>query len=205
MIRFCLKFAVFGIFFVCFTCSAFGQVTNEKLRTELLEMVKRDQAARDECAKGTADEQIKCIVRTAQEIDAPNTKRIEQILNTSGFPTAKTVGVDGVKAYFLILQHSDSVPLRLRCRKGIERAWKDRVLSPSEYTGFIDRLLVKQGKAQIYGSNFDSRDGKLVMSRTIDLKNLDKRRKNAGLPSIAEYVEMLKKIYSLEVVTPGVK
>ncbi len=185
--------------------STSSQVTNERLRLELLEMVKRDQAARDECAKGNADEQIKCIVRTAHEIDTPNTKRIEEILNTTGFPTSRAVGIDGVKAFFLILQHSDSVELRLRCRKGIEQAWREKVLSPSEYTGFIDRLLVKQGKPQIYGSNFESKDGKLVMSKTKDLKNLDKRRKQAGLPSIAEYVEMLKKAYNLEVVLTVVK
>ncbi|MEQ1603353.1 MAG: DUF6624 domain-containing protein [Pyrinomonadaceae bacterium] len=205
-----MKFFVGNLLFIAASLiflagSTPGQVKNERLRLELLDMVKRDQAARDECAKGNADEQIKCIVRTAQEIDAPNTKRIEEILNTTGFPTSKAVGIDGVKAYFLILQHSDSIVLRLRCRKGIGQAWREKVLSPSEYTGFIDRLLVKQGKPQIYGSNFESKDGKLIMSKTKDPKNLDKRRKHAGLPTIAEYVEMLKKAYNLEVVLTVVK
>ena len=177
-----------------------AQATNEKLRSELLQMRQRDQAARDACTKGNADEQIKCLMNTAETVDHPNVKRIAEIISATGFPSAKEVGVDGVKAFFLILQHSDSVELRLKCKKGIERAFKERVLSPSEYTSFVDRLLVKQGKPQIYGSNFESKEGKLVMSKTTDFKNLDKRRISAGLPPIAEYVKMMKEFYNLEVV-----
>lgn len=168
-------------------------------------MVERDQKARSDCAKDDADEQMRCIVKAAETIDVPNTKRITEIANTSGFPTAKAVGVDGVKAFMLVLQHSDSIALRLKCKAGIERAFKEKVLTPNEYTNFVDRLLVKQGKPQIYGSNFDSKGGKLVMSKTIDVKNLDKRRKAIGLPPIAEYVKMMKEAYNLDVVIPEFK
>lgn len=182
-----------------------AQATNEKLRAELLEMRQRDQAARDGCIKGDADEQIKCLISTAEKVDTPNVKRISEVIYSTGFPTAREVGVDGVKAFFLILQHSDSVELRLKCKKGIERAFKEKVLSVSEYTSFVDRLLVKQGKPQIYGSNFESKDGKLVMSKTKDIKNLDKRRKAIGLPPIDEYVKMMKEFYKLDVVVSGDK
>jgi hypothetical protein len=198
-------FAVAMVVALLFVSGANAQVTNEKLRAELLTMVERDQKARSDCAKGDADEQMRCIVQAAETIDVPNTKRITEIANKSGFPTVKAVGADGVKAFMLILQHSDSIALRLKCKAGIERAFKDKVLSSNEYTNFVDRLLVKQGKPQIYGSNFESKGGRLVMSKTIDVKNLDKRRKDIGLPPIAEYVKMMKDAYNLEVVIPKTK
>ena len=181
--------------------AAIAQVANDKLRSELLTMVKRDQVARDTCSMDDANELIRCLAKT----DEPNVERIREIIYSTGFPTSKEVGIDGVKAFFLILQHSDSVQLRLKCKKGIESAFRNKVLSVSEYTSFIDRLLVKQGKPQIYGSNFELQDGKVVMSKTKGLKNLDKRRRAIGLPPIAEYVKMLKDAYNLEVVLPLIK
>jgi len=178
-----------------------AQATNEKLRSELLAMVKRDQAARDTCPIADGIELVKCLAA----VDGPNVKRISEVIYSTGFPTSKEVGVDGVKALFLILQHSESIELRLKCKKGIEQAFQDKVLSVSEFTVFVDRLLIKQGKPQIYGSNFDLKDGKMVMSKTKDLTNLDKRRRQIGLPPISEYVKVLREAYNMEVLLPEKK
>ena len=183
---------------VCLT----GAQSNPALRDELLQMRDRDQAVREKCANGTAEQQGKCLIDSADEADRPNTKRINEIFNKSGFPVVSQVGSDGVKAYVLIMQHSGDIELRNKSRKGMKRAFKDKVLSANEYTNFVDRLLVDQGRRQIYGANFTSRDGKLVMSPVKDPKNLDKRRKAIGLPPIAEYAKILSEAYKLEVVIP---
>ncbi|MDM7923721.1 MAG: hypothetical protein QUS14_15590 [Pyrinomonadaceae bacterium] len=182
------------------SATVFSQAVDEKLRAELLAMRERDQAARLKCANGTADEQMKCLVEAAKEIDAPNTKRITEIFDAKGFPSASLVGTDGVKAFFLILQHSGSLELKKKCLAGIRQAFEEKVISPSEYASFVDRLAVDEGKSQIYGSNFEMKDGKLVMSPVEDMANLDSRRKVLGLPPIAEYAKMLKEFYKLEVV-----
>ena len=169
------------------------------LRDELLQMQERDQAVRDKCT-GTADEQTKCILKVLEEVDRPHTKRLNEIFNKSGFPVMSQVGSDGVKAFVLLMQHSGDIELRKKSEKGMKQAFKDKVLSANEYTNFIDRLLNDQGKPQIYGSNFQMKDGKMVMHPVKDPKNLDKRRKAIGLPPISEYVKMLKEAYKLEVV-----
>jgi hypothetical protein len=71
-----------------------------------------------------------------------------------------------------------------------------------DYANFSDRLLVNLGKPQVYGSNFEFKEGKLVLSRTKDIKNLDTRRKKLGLPPIAEYARVLGQLYKMEVVIP---
>lgn len=180
--------------------SAAAQEKESALKAELLSMRERDQAARTECAKGTAEEQMKCMAKVFETVDKPNTRRLNEIFAVGGFPEASAVGPEGVKAFFLLLQHSGDLELKKKCVSGIERAFKAGVLNVSEYSSFVDRLLVDQGKPQIYGSNFESRDGQLVMSPTEDVVNLDKRRKEIGLPTIAEYMKMLKEFYKLEVV-----
>lgn len=45
------------------------------------------------------------------------------------------------------------------------------------------------------------KDGKLIMSKVKNRKNLDRRRK-IGLPPIEEYAKKLKEFYNLEVEIP---
>jgi hypothetical protein len=179
-----------------------AQAVDEKLRAELLAMRDRDQQARNDCDKGTTDERIKCYANISEAVDKPNTKRINEICSSIGFPTAKAVGKDGVDAFLLILQHSNDLELKKKCLSAITKAFETKQVSASDYANFTDRLLVNLGKPQVYGCNFEFKDGKLVMSKTEDLKNLDERRKKIGLPPIADYAKMLKQIYQMEVVVP---
>ena len=174
--------------------------TMPDLRNELLQMLERDQAARVKCANGTTDEQIKCLVKIAEEIDAPNTKRMNDILASRGFPTPTLVGRDGVGAFVTMLQHVRDVETRKNSAVGMTRAYEDKVILPHQYAGFVDRLLIDQGKPQRYGSNFEMKDGKMVMTPVEDPRNLEKRRKDLGLPTMAEYMKMIKEMYKLEAV-----
>jgi len=194
-----MKFSLVIIFFCAVAC--IGQ-TNSALREELLKMLEVDQKARQECVKGNADEQMKCFIETLEKVDKPNTARLNEIFNQYGFPTQKAVGKEGVQAFMIMLQHTPDESLRQKCLKPITKAFKRWEIPPQDYANYVDRLLVHQKKPQIYGSNFDMKDGKLVMSKVKDRKNLDKRRKKIGLPPIEEYAKMLKEAYNLEVVIP---
>lgn len=176
--------------------------THEKLRTELLAMRERDQTAREACDKGTTDERVSCYARVAERVDKPNTVRLKEIMNSGGFPDAKAVGKDGLEAFYLILQHSQDVEFKQQCLEHITKAFEAKQLAPMDYANFTDRLLVNLGKPQVYGSNFEFKDGKLVMSPAEDVKNLDARRRKIGLPPMAEYVQKLKEVFKMEVVDP---
>lgn len=191
----------FSILFIILVFAAVGAAqSNTTLREELLKMRETDQQAREQCAKGNGDEQTKCLVETLEKIDKPNTARLNEIFNQSGFPTWKSVGKDGVQAFLILLQHTSDESLRQKSLKPITKAFKRKEIPPQDYANFVDRLLAHQNKPQIYGSNFDFKEGKLVMSKVKDRKNLDKRRQKIGLPAIEEYAKKLKEFYNLEVV-----
>lgn len=199
------RFAFAAAAVLLFAGAAVSQVSDPGLRAELLAMVEKDQDARKKCAGRPAEEQIKCMTAVAEEVDKPHVVRLAELIERSGFPKAGAVGADGVKAFLLLLQHSNSIDLRKRSEGGVRQAFEEKILSPSEYAGFIDRLLIDQGKPQQYGSNFEIKEGKLVMSETEDLKNLNKRRENLGLMTIEAYAAELKKFYGLDVVIPDHK
>ena len=187
---------------ILFVAVAAHAQTNEKLRTELLGMRERDQAAREACDKGTTDERVVCYGQVAKRVDGPNTVRLKEIMKSGGFPDAKAVGKDGVEAFYLMLQHSQDTEFKKQCLEHITKAFQAKQLAPMDYANFTDRLLVNLGKPQVYGSNFEFKDGKLVMSPVEDLKNLDARRSKLGLPPMAEYVKKLKEVFKMDVVDP---
>ena len=189
------------IWFSVFVATASGQQF-PNVRTELLQMEKVDQEARLNCTNGTSEEQIKCLGEISKAIDEPNTKRISQIYDQIGFPNTAKVGKDGLQAFMILLQHAPTDELRVRSLKPISKAFKNRELPAMEYANFVDRLRLHQGKKQLYGAGFEIKDGKLVLSPTEDLKNLEKRRARIGLPPMAEYIKGLEEIYHLKAVYP---
>ncbi|HEY0457922.1 MAG TPA: DUF6624 domain-containing protein [Pyrinomonadaceae bacterium] len=195
-----MKFSIIVILLCVIASSA---QTDAALRGELLKMLDVDQQAREQCAKGNGDEQLKCLIETLEKVDKPNAARLNEIFNQTGFPTEKAVGKDGLQAFMILLQHTPDETLRRKCLKPITKAFKRKEIPPQDYANFVDRLLVHQNKPQIYGSNFDFKDGKLVMSPVRNRKNLDRRRRKIGLPTIEEYAKKLKEFYNLEVEIPN--
>ena len=192
-----------SVLILMLVCAGFcAAQTSTALRDELFKMRDVDQQAREQCARGNGDEQVKCLVETLEKIDKPNTARLNEIFNQYGFPNKKLVGKEGVQSFLILLQHTSDESLRQKSLKPITKAFRRKEISPIDYANFVDRLLVHQNKPQIYGSNFDFKNGKLVMSKVKNPKKLDKRRRKIGLPTIEEYAGKLKEIYNLEVVIP---
>jgi hypothetical protein len=165
-------------------------------------MESADQDARLKCTNGPADAQMNCFVEITKAIDEPNTKRLGEIFNEIGFPNTAKVGTDGLSAFMLVLQHAPTDDLRVRSLKPITAAFRKKEIPPMAFANFVDRLRLHQGKKQLYGSSFDFKDGKMVMSPTEDPKTLAKRRAKIGLPTLAELIKELSEMYHMEVVVP---
>ncbi len=56
----------------------------------------------------------------------------------------------------------------------------------------IDRTRKNEGKAQLYGTQFEAN---WELWKVEDEENLDKRRAEMGLSSVKEYIERSKKFY----------
>jgi hypothetical protein len=180
-----------------------AQVSYPHLRDELVSMLKVDQDARGKCVNGPADEQVECHAVLSKTIDEPHIKRLEEIFDKIGFPNSAKVGREGMQAFMILLQHAPTDTLRVKSLKPITAAFKNKEISPMDYANFVDRLRLHLGKKQLYGSGFEFKEGKMVMSPTEDMKNLERRRRKIGLPPLVEHVKTIKEMYKLEVVVPS--
>lgn len=162
---------------------------NGKLRAEIFRRADKDQSMRNEVIK-TNDMSL-----WDYSIDKNNTKWLKKHVEKYGWPTISEVGADGAQAAWLLAQHSDhDIAFQEHCLELMKKLPKYEVLTKN-IAYLQDRVLVAQGKSQIYGTQFYN-EGKGTKPRPIKyIKTLDKRRKQMGLESFAENEKSIKETY----------
>jgi len=161
------------------------------LARELLTMVDADQRAREGFSLQMDPEKVAAI----QAIDAKHTARMKAIVAQHGWPGRSLVGDEAAHAAWLLVQHAE-VSFMAHCLPLMERAVSAGEASATDYAYLLDRVRMNQGKPQVYGTQFISgADGKLVLHPIEDPEHVDDRRREVGLPSMAEYEKKIREIY----------
>jgi hypothetical protein len=187
-------------------------VKEPKLREELMARVKTDQAARmamiefmkkhDSGGRIVLDKltpeqkaENERVSSTLDKVDRENTKWLAEIVEKHGWPTISLVGQDGSNDAWLLVQHADKDPkFQRKCLDLMTKAPKEEV-SQKNLAYLTDRVLLAEGKKQIYGTQFTSANGKWEPRPLEDPANVDRRRKEAGLPPLSEYARMMEEMY----------
>jgi len=171
---------------------------NQSLRDELLKMQSDDQEYRGEVDKIralslTADEKQKRVAALMEKqvrLDKRNIRRLVQIINKYGWPGRSLVGKEGSLTAFLIIQHAeleDQTKYFPMLKEAVRRGEANQ-----DYAALLeDRILMREGKKQIYGSqlHFNEVTKKLELWPIEDEENVDARRTSVGLEPLAEYVK----------------
>ena len=93
---------------------------------------------------------------------------------------------------FLLVQHADAdKEFQKKCLELLKEAVAKKQALPTDYAYLTDRVLVGEGKKQLYGTQLMPKDGKLVPQPIEDEANVDARRKELGLPPLADYLKMV--------------
>ena len=170
--------------------------SNPKLRSELLAMAKQDQDLREKWINAPKNPKIDAEVKA---VDTKNTARMKQIVTQYGWPSQNLVGKDGADAAWLLVQHADADPaFQAHCLPLMQEAAEHGEASKESLALLTDRVLLAQGKKQVYGSQFTWKTGKVEPLPLEDPAHVDERRKSMGMMPLAEYKEMLIKAYKLE-------
>jgi hypothetical protein len=129
------------------------------------------------------------------EVDEENTKWLKGVVEKHGWPTNTLVGKDGADAAWLLVQHADADPrFQRQCLDLMAGLPKDEV-SQSKRAYLTDRVLLAEGKKQLYGTQFHSVEGRWKPRPIEDEAQVDKRRTEIGLPPLAEYARLIEQQY----------
>jgi hypothetical protein len=166
---------------------------NDQLRDELLQRVAEEQRLRAEWIDRKDDAQFTAHIA---EIDVQNTIWLEKIIKQYGLPRHSLVGEDGANAIFLIAQHSPDLEFQKKCLRLMELALDEGEASALHLAYLTDRVRIREGKPQLYGTQGQSQSSGVIVPLPIeDEQNVDERRKAIGLEPIAEYFKQMNEFY----------
>ncbi len=123
-------------------------------------------------------------------LDSINILQIDSIIQQYGYPTRQLVGIDLTKIPFLVIQHA---PLNIQEKYFpiIEMAANSHSIDKSDVAYLRDRILMKKGLPQIYGTQlkWNEKKQKMELYKVAELKKVDELRKGVGLNSLVEYLK----------------
>lgn len=166
-------------------------LNDKKLANELLQMAEVDQAMRN---KAIDDESA-----WDASIDEANTIRLTEIIEQVGWPTIPKVGSEASHAAWLLVQHASSLAFMKRCLQLMKDAPRGAV-SPSNLAFLEDRVLMMDGKPQIYGTQFQSVGEEMKVYPIVNPDEVNLRRANVGLGTFEENKTRLSELYHKPIV-----
>ena len=170
-----------------------SSVTKGELRRQILKMEKKDQTARNISPEQLSGGHTKAFERLGK-VDGYNLKVLRKIVGTYGVPTAQMIGLDGVQAFWLLVQHADGdIHLQERVLQEIRSGASGIPLD--EIALLTDRVRINQGRPQIYGTQFYKVGDTFVPKEIEDAADLNERRKKMGLMPLSDYECVLRETY----------
>lgn len=131
------------------------------------------------------------------EKDSLNLIEVRKILDERGWLGSNIVGEQGNGALFLVIQHAD-IKTQEKYLPMMKEAVKKGNAQASSLALLEDRVALRQGKKQIYGSQVWKLDGKWYVRSLEDPENVDIRRAEVGLGPLNEYTQYFGFDWDLE-------
>ena len=138
---------------------------------------------------GWESKEMKDHWKIINEKDSINLIKVKATLDKYGWLGTDVVGGQGNSTLFLVIQHSDQATQE-KYLPMMREAVKKGKAEGSSLALLEDRVALRQGKRQIYGSQIrrDLETQLYYVSPLEDPDNVDKRRAEVGLQPLAEYV-----------------
>lgn len=146
---------------------------------------------------GMQSPEMKTLWQQIELKDSINLVKVKKIIDTYGWPGPEEVGKKGSTTIFLVIQHADSLT-QVTNLPLMREAVKQKKAAPEHLALLEDRVLIKQGKPQIYGSQVKTNAaGKNEFYPILDEKNVNARRASAGLEPLEKYARYFDIIYEI--------
>jgi hypothetical protein len=177
---------------------AFFKYKHPDLVKELWRMKIKDQAFYFH--EDLMDDQLfrSAIWELKRKLNEQNLTRLKDIIEEFGWPKKSDVGGMAAGTVFLIIQHADLetqkkyLPIMTEAANNNEAQWSSLAM-------LIDRINMREGKPQIYGSQIKgNNEGKFEVYEIENPEYVNQRRTKVGLGPIEDYVKGWEIEWTLE-------
>lgn len=149
----------------------------------------RQQLRSMEAEYGRDSKEMKAHWKMIHDKDSINLIKVRKILDTRGWLGTDVVGRDGNSTLFLVIQHAD-FKTQKKYLPMMRAAAKNGKANASSLAMLEDRVALRQGKRQLYGSQI-GRDtaGVYYVLPLVKPKQINKRRAKMGLGKLENYID----------------
>lgn len=149
----------------------------------------RQQIGEVEAKYGRDSEEMKNHWKLISVKDSVNLIKVQSILDERGWLGPKVIGNQGNSTLFLVIQHAP-LESQVKYLPMMREAVKNQNANPSSLALLEDRVALRNGGKQIYGSQIgrDQATGEYFVSPIEDPTNVDVRRAEVGLEPLADYI-----------------
>ncbi|MDL2208984.1 hypothetical protein LJB97_05120 [Parabacteroides sp. OttesenSCG-928-O15] len=169
---------------------------NNELRKKLNKIQYEDQGIRllllnVQKSKGLSSPTTLLIREEMKQIDSINAIKVQQIIDEFGWLGESKIGSEANQTLFLTIQHVDDLIVQEKYLPFLEQAVKDGNAEAWQFAFLTDRILMNQGKYQIYGTQIIIGE-KPEDSYIVPLQNpekVDELRQEVGLESLNDYLQ----------------
>ena len=166
------------------------------LRVELEQMYETDQSRRSQVDSlvmlhGPDSEEVRLLWEKQSQIDEKNMARLQEIVAEYGWPGESLVGRKAAIAAFLVLQHAE-YEIQKQYLPLVREAFQSGELGGQYLAMLEDRVLVREGKKQIYGTQLsrNQETDQMELYPIEDEINVGQRREEMGLMPLADYLNL---------------
>lgn len=171
------------------------KLTRKQISEIIIKMADEDQKARSEKEPDWGKIDI---------IDKKNNEEIKKLVTEYGLIGQKEYGKEASNKAWILIQHMPEEQLQFM--KEYLGMMKENLedIDIKNYAYLKDRLSMYEKTPQTYGTQLHSKDGSsdLKFHPIDDIKNIDKKRKEAGLDTLIEYADSMEKMCNQKVVLP---
>lgn len=139
---------------------------------------------------GQNSNEFRDLIKKVRKTDSANLVKVSDILDEKGWPSYESVGGKAITSLFLVIQHSD-LKTQEKYLALMKEAAKQDNLAPADLALLEDRIAIRKGQKQIYGSQveYDQNTKKYIVLPIADEKNVNKRRTEVGLEPLESYLK----------------
>ena len=172
----------------------------EKLEEILIMDQKYRQSYMDKWKQyGLGSKQLTSIDKKMTNQDRSNLTYVAGIIDRYGWISYDTIGFEANQTLFLVIQHADSLTQE-KYLPVMRQAVRQNRAKGYDLALLEDRVLIRRGEKQIYGTQVRCDDSglKCWVLPIVDEKNVDTRRMQIGLQPLALYLKSYGIDYKLQ-------
>lgn len=125
-------------------------------------------------------------------------KKLCLLLQEKGWVTREMAGADGVSAFFYIIKNFTPYEFQMRVLPAVQKAVDSGNIEKNEdYASFLDRLRLRAGVPQIFGTQAFVRQDLLVVAPLLSAEKVDEWRAIYKMPPLEEYMKFLERNYQM--------